>query len=618
MRTKFKNIKEGILKDNLPKNKLFRAKYPIGLKLIAIITPLLVLSLSAIIVMVSALVSNDMRITAEDNNFNINQRVSLVSADFLNGIITTANDYIVNNTTDAAGSNIAAIVLLDNEAEDVQYTKFINTDFWVSHVMDIENSAVLLDKLVFLEGDAVKNTRQSAVLSETKSLGEPLLMLIYPIAEKTAIVAFSAMNTTDIFSGNNTFSFLINNDGKVLLSPKIFEGDATLLNDINNFTHKIFENDSENRQLVFKNDQGHRYFGAYNKINDFSTIVITLTNEDEVLSGITKTIYRNSIVGGIVLLLSIMFIVIFSRSLSIPLKTLMQAATGIENGVYNIPLARKNRDEIGVLFDSFTNMRLGVMNFERFSNKTILRLARDGKLQRGGVNKTVTVAFLFIRNFNEVCKEMSAKETVEFINDYLTDIVPCITTTGGVIDKFLTQGGVVLMAVWGATESSGSAKDDAMQTIRSTLMMRAVLRNFNAKRNSKPILKMGCGINSGEVVAGQMGSDARMEYTIIGDAVNLAARIEGPNDAFDTDILISEQVKNLLGSLLKTKEMPSLLVKGKKDPLRVFSVINIENEEGNLLLTRLEAMPQADATLSKLCVGCKGPRTMKDVRKCWA
>jgi adenylate cyclase len=246
-------------------------------------------------------------------------------------------------------------------------------------------------------------------------------------------------------------------------------------------------------------------------------------------------------------------------------------------------------------------MGRGLVNFERFTNKEIVALARKGLLRRAGEKRTVTVCFAMIRGFAETAEGMSPRTLVGFVNRFLARIVPCITRTGGLVDKFLTQSGLVVMAVWGlfprdagsgeaVPEAGGTAAEAeagnparfAFNCIRSVLLMRNALRSLNRRGllRGGPQVKMGCGINSGEVVAGQMGSENRMEYTVIGDVVNVASRIEEPNDAFDTDILITENTWNLVGARLVTEEMPGLEVKGKSEPLRVFSVINIRNHYG--------------------------------------
>jgi adenylate cyclase len=196
-----------------------------------------------------------------------------------------------------------------------------------------------------------------------------------------------------------------------------------------------------------------------------------------------------------------------------------------------------------------------------------------------------------IRGFAGIAEGMNPRSLVGFVNRFLALIVPCVTRTGGLVDKFLTQSGLVIMAVWGLFPQGGDSGEEraarcAFDCIRSALLMRSALRNLNRKRlvRGSPLVKMGCGINSGEVIAGQMGSDERMEYTVIGDVVNVAARIEEPNDAFDTDILITEDTLKLAGERLVTEKMPSLAVKGKTGVLRIFSVINIKNRYGPLTM----------------------------------
>jgi adenylate cyclase len=134
------------------------------------------------------------------------------------------------------------------------------------------------------------------------------------------------------------------------------------------------------------------------------------------------------------------------------------------------------------------------------------------------------------------------------------------------------------MAVWGAPVSAGSPAKDALNCVSAALMMRESLGEFNQDRGSKekPVIKIGCGINTGNVVAGQIGSSERMEYTVIGDTVNLASRTETLNKPLGTDILITENTWSLIGDHLITEEMPPVPVKGKAKPVRMFAVINLK------------------------------------------
>jgi adenylate cyclase len=150
-----------------------------------------------------------------------------------------------------------------------------------------------------------------------------------------------------------------------------------------------------------------------------------------------------------------------------------------------------------------------------------------------------------------------------------------VEKTSGAVDKFI---GDAVMAHWGTAYTAGSPKKDAFNCVVAALMMRKAVYNMNKNRvqddPGNPPIHIGCGINTGIVTAGQIGSDLRMEYTVIGDPVNLASRIESLNKPLGTDILISENTWNLVRGQFVTEEMPSVTVKGKKRPVRIFAVIN--------------------------------------------
>ena len=170
-------------------------------------------------------------------------------------------------------------------------------------------------------------------------------------------------------------------------------------------------------------------------------------------------------------------------------------------------------------------------------------------------------------------------------------MVDCVEHTNGIIDKFI---GDAVMAHWGTSYTAGSPAKDAVNCVTAALMMRKALYEMNKLRKKgdpgNPPIRIGCGINTGIVTAGQLGSEMRMEYTVIGDPVNLASRIEALTKPLGVDILISEDTWKFVGRYFITEEMPPVTVKGKERPVRIFAVVNARGID-------------------------KGPKTMAEVRE---
>jgi adenylate cyclase len=291
---------------------------------------------------------------------------------------------------------------------------------------------------------------------------------------------------------------------------------------------------------------------------------------------------------GVVLLTAIIFIRIFSGTISKPLRVLTEAAKQIEGGQFDITLEPKTRDEIGALTLSFDRMAGALGVFGRFTNREIAVRAMRGEIKPGGLPKHATIFFSDIRNFTSMSENFTKEfgddasdRIVYWLNDYLTRMVECVEKTGGVVDKFI---GDAVMAHWGTAYTTGSPAEDAFNCVKAALMMRSALYKMNRDRKEddpgNPRIRIGCGINTGIVTAGQIGSEQRMEYTVIGDPVNLASRTESLNKALGTDILITESTWKLVGNRLITEEMPSVTVKGKEKPVRLFAVVKLKGIGG--------------------------------------
>jgi adenylate cyclase len=178
-----------------------------------------------------------------------------------------------------------------------------------------------------------------------------------------------------------------------------------------------------------------------------------------------------------------------------------------------------------------------------------------------------------------------------WLNNYLTRMVDCIEKTGGVVDKFIGDG---IMAHWGTAFTTGNTATDAGNCIKAALMMRPALAELNSRQSKDgPVdsgIRIGCGINTGVVTAGQIGSEQRMEYTVVGDPVNLASRAEALNKPLGTDILITEDTWELVKDAFITEEMPPVKVKGKEKPVRIFAVINSKDADGPKTLAEVRTL----------------------------
>ena len=189
-----------------------------------------------------------------------------------------------------------------------------------------------------------------------------------------------------------------------------------------------------------------------------------------------------------------------------------------------------------------------------------------------GKRQSVTVLFSDIRGFTTMTEGAQAQELVSQLNEYFHAMVEIILKEGGTLQKFI---GDAIMAVWGDTHSLGP-EEDARRAVRSALAMRRKLQDLNRTwegRSDRRHLAIGIGINHGEVVVGNIGHPQRMEFTVLGDAVNLASRLEGASKPYQLDLLVGESVVALTRPDFVYRAVDLLVVKGKTKPIEVYTAL---------------------------------------------
>jgi adenylate cyclase len=198
----------------------------------------------------------------------------------------------------------------------------------------------------------------------------------------------------------------------------------------------------------------------------------------------------------------------------------------------------------------------------------------NGRVALGGESLRVTVLFTDIRSFTSISEKMDPQHLVGLLNEYFTEMVGIVMDEGGVVDKYI---GDAIMAVFGAPVPK---PDDAANAVRAAVRMRRALATLNQRLVARgaPPLRTGIGIHTGEVVAGNIGSERRMEYTVIGDAVNLASRLESSTKELGVNVLVSEDTYALAKDAVVVRPVREITVKGRHQPVMTYEVLGLAGE----------------------------------------
>jgi len=273
--------------------------------------------------------------------------------------------------------------------------------------------------------------------------------------------------------------------------------------------------------------------------------------------------------------------IVVARSVSKPVHELVEGARRIGKGDYENLVEVTQSDEIGELANAFNEMTRGLAEKDRVrdllgkvvSHAVAEELLKNQDVKHGGEDLEVSILFSDIRSFTSLSETKMPSEILEFLNYYLTHMSEAIEAQDGIVDKYI---GDAIMALFGAPIEQPDAADRAM---KSALAMRdaLVVVNREFRKRGWDEIRSGIGINTDIVVAGNMGSPNRLNYTVIGDGVNLASRLEGLTKEYGVPIIVSEATLLRAQGKYKTRSLGEVAVRGRTQPTPIFELIGVED-----------------------------------------
>lgn len=281
---------------------------------------------------------------------------------------------------------------------------------------------------------------------------------------------------------------------------------------------------------------------------------------------------------GIASLVLLGFAFYFASRFSRSLTNIAHAARSVKEGHYvDAPLLHTG-DELEALTLDFNEMVKGLKERDRLKEtfgRYVTRQVADHLMKSdqylGGELVPVTVLFSDIRSFTSISENMDPRELLDFLNEYFSGMVESVLQHHGVVDKFI---GDAIMAVFGAPVPE---PEDPLHAVRAALAMRKRLEkiNENFRARGLPQIRTGVGLHYGQVVAGNMGHSERMEYTVIGDTVNLASRLEGMTKELGCDVVISEDLYQQVKDHVVVEPLKRLKVKGRDQEVLVYRLVEL-------------------------------------------
>ncbi|MBF0287988.1 MAG: HAMP domain-containing protein [SAR324 cluster bacterium] len=319
-----------------------------------------------------------------------------------------------------------------------------------------------------------------------------------------------------------------------------------------------------------------------NGLQDIVGTIVIFRSKTHELSFFEDLSNRLNGIGALAVFGGLIFALIIGRGVSHSVNILSKGAEEIANGNLDIVLPITSQDELGELTKTFNKMTTGLKEkehitktFKKYVASSVVDEVLKNKIELGGEKKEITIYFTDLANFTALSEKLTPEDLISFLNQYLSEMTQIIEDNSGIVDKYI---GDAIMAFWGAPLD---VPDHPHKACTVALQHKAWHKGFSQKWQDHPLISTittRFGIHTGEVIVGNVGSERRWDYTIIGDSVNLASRLESLNKYYGTTILITEATHHALAEDLLTREIDLVQVKGKDKAIRIYELMAFTQE----------------------------------------
>jgi adenylate cyclase len=301
---------------------------------------------------------------------------------------------------------------------------------------------------------------------------------------------------------------------------------------------------------------------------------------DEALAPLRSLQLRIVLIGSAALVGGLLIGMGLAGGITSPLRSLVAGMREVLKGNLQYRSRIQRDDEVGFLAQSFNEMVSGLEErerirdtFGRFVSHGVAEAVLAGRVPLAGEQREVSILFQDIRGFTALSERLEPATLLKLLNQFFTEVVAAVEAEGGVVKQFLGDG---VMALFGAPQAHA---DHAERAVRAAVGILRRLRTLNDQLQEQGMapLEIGIGIHSGAVVAGLIGPDNRVEYGVVGDAVNLASRVEALTKELHATILVSREIAMQLGSAFALGRTASLSVKGRTQPVEVIEILGLDS-----------------------------------------